>query len=388
MFILKLVRVFFGYVVFEAVGGFPERFLNLCANAKIPLWDAQFHGDTMEAKTTVEGYKRIRKSAHAAGVHLHIREKCGVPFFFSQNKKRKGLFIGIVIFLAVLFVLSSMVWSVRVVGNETIPEEEILAVAEDLGIYVGARKKSLHASELADSITEKIEALSWAAVNIDFSRVVIEVREATPKPDISDVKTPSNIIAAEDGILTRLDVYSGTPAQLEGSAILKGDLLISGVMENKDNSERLKSADGHAYARVERPFCFTGTETEVAVCKAVHSRKILYFFGLRIPLGKPLGEKAFAVMHAPENKDTVLPLGLITEHAADYAVQEEEIKTETALHLSAMRFFKFQKNTLEESKILEETVQFPQEQNGQRIEGLFICEKDIGKKQQIFVEKN
>lgn len=388
MFILKFMRVLFGYVVFEAVGGFPERFLNLCAQAGIPLWDACFHGDTMEAKTTLEGYKHIRKSAHASGVHLHIRQKCGMPFFFSQNKKRKGLVIGIVLFLFLLSFLSSMVWSVRVVGNENVSEEEILTVVNELGIHVGTRKSKIHASEIAEEITEKIETLSWAAVNVDFSRVIIEVREATPKPEMSDMKTPSNIIAAEDGVLTRLDVYSGTPMQLEGSAILKGDLLISGIMENKDNSERLKGASGHAYARVERPFSFTGKETEVAVCQAEHSRKLLYFFGMKFPLGKPLGESAFSVLHLLQNSNTVLPLGFITEHSAEYAVKEEPLEPQIYNMLSAMRFFKFQKKILTEGKILEETVHISKDKNGQTIEGMFICEKDIGKKQEIFVEKN
>ena len=46
MFLIDLFRFLAGYVLFCAVGGFPERFINLCTAGKIPVWDICPKGDT------------------------------------------------------------------------------------------------------------------------------------------------------------------------------------------------------------------------------------------------------------------------------------------------------------------------------------------------------
>ena len=90
-----------------------------------------------------------------------------------------------------------------------------------------------------------------AAVNIDGSKAVIEVRESVPVPEIADTSTPCNIVAAEDGIITKIQLFRGQEEIKTGSAVLKGDLLISGVKTNLDKSETLVCADGKIFAKTE-----------------------------------------------------------------------------------------------------------------------------------------
>lgn len=389
MFILRFMRILLGYVVFEGSGGFPERFLNLCALEHIPLWDVQFHGDKIEGKTTVKGYLGIRKAVHRAGLSVHILDKRGLPFLTHQNRKRFGLLLGAVLSMLLLCFLSSMIWSVRVEGNENIPEETILEVAEELGIKVGARKSTIKASQKAEELMEHFDELSFAAVNLDFSKAIIEVRERTQKPEILDTVTPSNIVAAENGILLRLDVYSGTPCIPEGSAVLKGDLLISGVIENKDSSERLKGAGGHAYARIERPFTITADAEKLYACTEVTLRRSLLFFGLHLPLGKSVGESPYKTERYLQNKNTVLPIGIQEEHHTDFSSAYTFANAATAKRYAAAQYADFYKTTAESTeKVLSENIEFIESDSAPKITGVLICEKDIGKKQEIFVEKN
>ena len=74
MFLIKLLRFLFGYVRFESGGGFPERFLNLCAQAHFPLWEVTSRGGTMKAFTTLKSYKKFRPYARKAGVRLRERK--------------------------------------------------------------------------------------------------------------------------------------------------------------------------------------------------------------------------------------------------------------------------------------------------------------------------
>ena len=388
MFILQTLRWMCGFVVFELQGGFPERFLNLCAKQKIPIWDVTYVNGKAVGKTTIQGYKRIRDIVRRSGVHMHIVKKTGAPFFFKTNHRRIGLFAGIFVFFMTLWLLSSMVWSVQVVGNDKIPATDILQYAAEQGLKVGARTHRLHPAELAESLTTQFDTLAWAAVNIQFSNVQIEVREQTPKPPMTDVETPANLVAAERGVLTRLDVFAGTAAQKEGSAVCKGDLLISGVMENLDKSERLKSADGHAYALVERPFSFSSETLDVYTCKTEPQRRSLLFFGCTLPLSKRPPHPTFTLERYAKRGNVILPIGIREEHGRSFQKLEKPLPPKTAKRLCMMQLFRFRLQIAKEGKLVEETIQKNVENQGFSVHGMCICEKDIAKKQIIFVEKN
>lgn len=387
MLIVKLIRFFLGYVVFTGAGGFPERFINLCVKYKIPLWDLKNHGEYFEGKTTIRGYKHIRPAAFRAGVSLKIREKCGLPFLTAKNKKRMGLLIGFAVCAACIGILSAHIWTVEVAGNVNIPSETVLETAERLGITVGARRKSLDAKALADELLYEIDGLSFAAVNIDACKVVIEVRESVAQPEILDTETPSNIIADEAGILTKVEVYSGTAVLPVGSAVLQGDLLISGVVENLDKSETLKGAQGNVYARVERKMDFSCENKTFFGCSAARERYILEIFGLHIPLGRPLAGSAYAVRQYLSDGKTQLPIGMTREYGAAFEAEMMLSEPADRARYAAKQLACAYKSLWSDSVILSENVVFDFENPEPFIHGTVTCEKEIGINQEIFVEK-
>lgn len=387
MLIVKLLRSLMGYVIFTGRGGFPERFLNLCVKYHIPLWDLQNQGDFFTGKTTVRAYKRIRPAAHRSGVRVQIAEKRGFPFFSARNKKRVGLLCGVAVSALLIAVLSGHIWTIDVTGNSEIPTETVLETARALGLSVGVRRSRIDGEVLADGLLENLDTLSWAAVNIDNCKAVIEVREAIEQPEILDTVTPSNIIAAEDGILTKIEVFSGTAALPVGSAVLKGDLLISGVVQNLDNSETLKGAQGKVYARVERNLLFTSPTEPFLRCSGVQERKTLYFFGLKIPLAPSVGENAYRTAAYLSNGETALPVGILYDRAMTFAAEFTLSDGADAARYAAKNFAAAYKAIWQESVILEETVTFAREANTATVRAAVTCEKEIGINQEIFVEK-
>lgn len=387
MLIIRLIRSLLGYVVFTGTGGFPERFINLCVKYRVPLWDLKNHGERFSGKTTIHGYKEIRPAAHRSGVRLHIQEKRGLPFLTAKNKKRVGLLIGLMVAVLLVGVLSSMIWTVSVEGNDQIPEEQILAVAEDLGVKMGVRRKKLDAQSIADALLREIDGLSWAALNIDASKAVIEVRESIPKPEISDTQTPANIIAAEDGILTKIEVYSGTAALPVDSAVLKGDLLISGVVKNLDNSETLKGAQGNVYAKVRRDMLFACPETPFLACSSVNERKVLYIFGLKIPCGRRTGESVYTVKSYLSNGGNPLPVGVFRERSEVYDSPYTLETPADRARYAVKKYVTAYKALWQESVILETNVTFDLTSDRPSVSGTIQCEKEIGVNQEIFVEK-
>ena len=387
MFIVVLVRWLLGYVSFAGEGGFPERFINLCVKAHIPLWDLSRADEQLTGKTTIRGYKHIRPIVHLSGVRVHITGKRGLPFWSARHRRRAGLIAGLLAAAVVIACLSVRIWTVSVTGNAEIPAETILAAAEELGVRVGAKRSDLDTAALAEALLDNVDGLSWAAVNIDNCRAVIEVRESTPAPEILDTQTPSNIIAGADGVLTKIEVYSGTAAAEPGSGVVQGDLLISGVVENADGSQTLHGAQGNVYAEVTENMSFSCPDAPFLRLSASATRYSLFFFGLRIPLGFSPGEQDYTVERYLSNDELALPVGILRERAEVYnTAYTLENKTDRA-RFAAARFAARFAELWTDSVILHTALTFDFEAEDPYISGTVLCEKEIGINQQIFVEK-
>ena len=389
MFIVVLVRWLLGYVSFAGEGGFPERFLNLCVQARIPLWDLRRSKTRLEGCTSVRGYLRIRPVARRSGVRVRLKSRRGLPVWLKAHRSRAGLAAGLAAAVLVIACLSTRVWTIGVTGNVQIPQEAILEAAEELGVRVGARRSALDAPALAEALLDRLPALSWAAVNLDACRAVIEVREGTPAPEIVDTQTPRNIIAAEDGVLTKVEVFSGTAGEgiAPGSAVAKGDLLIAGVTEHADGTQTLCAARGNAYAELARTLDFSFPDTPFLRLGAAAVRYRLFFFGLNVPLGPSPGENAFTVERYLANGEVTLPVGLWRERAEAYSVPYTPQDRATRARYVASQYAAAYAALWAEGVLLESDAAFRLEQETPEIRGTVRYEKEIGCAQQIFVEK-
>lgn len=279
-----------------------------------------------------------------------------------------------------------MIWTVSVSGNENISDEQILSVFSSLGVKPGAKRRDINAKEISDEALKIFDGdLSFAVVNLNGSNASVEVRESVPAPKIEDNETPCNIVASEDGVVTKVQLYSGQEEIKAGSAVLKGNLLISGVKTNQDKTESLVHAAGNVYAEVEKNISSDFENSEFCAPSREKIRYALYFFNVKIPLGgvPDYGEK-YAVSFLASTDKTVLPMGIIrvcaTEYNRDFLLEDESCRE----LLSAKKYTDLCRSELKNCKIISSDIQ----KNGSRLSGAYKCEKQIGVESEIFVEKN
>lgn len=314
MFLLRFFRFLTGYVVFTATGGFPERFINLCSMNNINLWDTKTSDGILTSKTTIGCYKKIRKCAKKSGMKLKAQEKHGFPFIIKPYVQRKGLFAGAIISVILIFVLSSCIWTVSIDGNEKLTDRQIENIIELYGIKIGSFKKNIDIRAVREDIKTKFDTISWFTVNIDGTSLSVKVLESTGNNKILDLTTPCNIISSTDGELVRLEVYTGEPALTIGNAVTKGDLLISGVVENSDGSSDFVHARGNAVVRTKKEI---NSHIPYSLkCKKISQIKKIYTlsaFSLNIPLGKTEKNTTDRTEKNMLNYNNLsLPLGIIT----------------------------------------------------------------------------
>lgn len=392
MILVRLFRFLRGYVEFEVWGGFSERFLNLCARAGIDLWGVRNKGDRLIARVDVRSYRRLHRPAHRSGMRLHARYKRGLPFLSVRYRRRAGVLIGLLAAVLLVSGLTPFLWTVQVEGASPQNELKILQVFEELGVHSGVRASGINVDSVVLQAYSRLPELSWMALNLNGCNAVIEVRENVPVPELSDDETPGNVIAQRDGQIIRIQPYAGTPQADPGSAVVKGDLLISGAVERKDGGVTFVHAQGDAYARTKRtievfvPFRAAGTVQE-----RVGSRYRIGAFFLNIPIGRSRQGEGIT----GEVKRTQLVLGGVRlpifverttyyrTHEADFTYVEEE-----ALMLAVELFSEEYGRLAQEAQITGGTPEVTVTQEGCKIVATFSCEENIAQEAPIEMESS
>ncbi len=279
---LFLYRFFCGVLDIEFSGIYPEKILNLCAKNKISIWSAKFKNGKICCKITVRDFLKLPNILKNSGIRTHIKKKNGFPFFFKKYEKRFGVFSGLLIFFAFLYIMSGYVWVIDVVGNTRTETKDILKVCEEIGIKPGTKIKSISQKNAAQQMLLKLDTLAWGSINIEGCYLTVNVTEIKEKEDNS---TPSNLLACADGIITHIDLKSGNCLVKVGDIVKKGDLLVSGIIEREDETRFVRStgtitAKTETLITLEEPLKYTASYPTGKTKK----KSVMEFFGINIPL--------------------------------------------------------------------------------------------------------
>ncbi len=388
--IIKLLRLILGYVEFQASGGFPERFLNLCNINGITLWNVQNDGVKVKACTPVKAYKNIRKSAHKSGMKLKILRKRGLPFFVKYNKARVGVLIGVVISIAFLFLSSCVLWDVEVTGNNKMKSEELLESLSTYNVKVGTFKSKIDTKSVEGKLLKEYPELSWASVNIFGMKAVLEVKENTEKPQIIDENIPMNMVAKKDGRIISINGYSGTNVVKENDYVISGDLLISGIKTNQDGSENLVRAKGKVFAETTTKLSeevMNSKETQVLTETDIRYK--IYLLGFEIPVGaKCKDEKLYSGEKLLKGNSTMLPLGVTWDVSYKMNYETIELTENQAELLSLLKIVKKKRYefSADDCEILKNNYVKRATEMGILIENKVVAKENIALEKELFVE--
>ena len=387
--IINFLRLIFGFVEFEAKGGFPERFLNLCTVNGITLWQVQNDGVKVKACTPIKAYKNIKKSARNSGMKIKIIRKRGLPFFIKNNRARVGVLVGLLFVICSLALSTCMLWNIEVTGNTKIKSEVLMESLNNNGVRIGVFKSKLDTIAIENKLLDEYKDLSWVSINIFGTKAVLEVKENSEKPEMADDITPMNIVAKKDGQIVLVEGHKGANAVKEGDVVLKGDLLISGVTINADGSEKTIHATGKVFAKtLTNVYGECEAEKKENVLKSSGNKYYLYALGGEIPLFfKCKGEKLYKGEDLLKSTSGELPFGVKWECIGEF--RESEINfTENQSGLLAL--FNCVKEKREKFKGECEILQISYTKNfldnKTQIKCKVSAKEDIAEQKEIFVE--
>lgn len=326
--LLDLLRMVRGSVEFSVSGKYPERFINITSRHRVRLWNVHRSEGRFTACMYRSDYRKIRPLARGAGVRLKVIGKNGVPKMLYRYRDRVGVLIGVCAFVLSIFVMSLFVWSIDITGLETLSRSQMNDVLREHGLYVGAFKPSLDVQRLSRDVMIERHEIGWMAVNMTGSFASVEIKEEAVPPEVDDVYSPCNVKARSDGVIVRIEAAEGETAVMEGSGVVEGQILVSGVRTDEQGTHRLVHADARVMARTTRQASFSMSEQMKLLRPNGESteRRMLDFLGLRLPYRVGSVDSPHAVSNtdteAPAPLGITLPLSVVTDHV--HALSEEE----------------------------------------------------------------
>ncbi|MDE7436265.1 MAG: sporulation protein YqfD [Lachnospiraceae bacterium] len=273
---LSLLKFLGGYLLVELTGYAPERFLNLCSNHDILIWDLSKAEDGYRFRVSVRAFYSLKPYLTKTGTRIRIVERSGLPFWMHRYRKRKFFFAGAFLAVALLFFLSCFIWNVDIAGNSAVTDDMILAFLEEEACGSGQWKSRIDCEQLESDLRKEFPNIIWASVRISGTKMTIDIKEnliPNRQEEPAEVTyTASDLIADKSGVVDTIVTRSGTPLVKEGDTVEAGTVLVSGRIDISNDSGdvigyQYCNADADIMLRTDYAY-----EDEIAIEHQVQSR--------------------------------------------------------------------------------------------------------------------
>ncbi|MCM1047549.1 MAG: sporulation protein YqfD [Clostridiales bacterium] len=342
---LQWIQYIKGYVSIKVWGYSTERFLNLCGNHDILIWDIENHGDYYTMKVSVKGFFALKTLLRKTGTRAAVLKKYGLPFFAPKIKKRKIFVLGMLACLIFWLFTTRFIWDIKIEGNYTITDDMLLDYLETQGVHTAMKKSKLQIEELEMQLREHYDVITWTSLKLEGTSLIIKLREnetanydyfgqSTQNAGIQadDGEACRDIVAAIDGVIVYMITRKGVPQAAVGDTVVKGQVLVCGAVPIYNEDTTIKGyqyydSDADILIAYEKAF---SVEKKTAYVEKEYSgeEKKLLLFGFRDrEWNLSLGRIKFASYDVAGEKKQVklldhlfLPIFYGTKYAKEYAL--------------------------------------------------------------------
>ena len=196
-------------------------------------------------------YRSLVKMAQQYGADIQIVDEWDFIKYCTVILRRPILIIGLFLWIWLVSYLPTRILFVTVCGNKTVPEQLIVEVAKEYGVYFGAVREDLRNEKIKNALLSKIPQLEWVGVNTYGCVAEIAVRERIGYEGTETDTGISSLVATHDGIISNVIVLRGSALCTVGQAVSKGQTLISGFTDC-GLTIRAERAAGSVYAYTNR----------------------------------------------------------------------------------------------------------------------------------------
>lgn len=382
-----------GCVKINASGRNLYSFINLIHSERIYCFGQYCRKDVFYAEIYRHDLKRIIALAEDCGVDLKYCELETLSSKLLRYRRRFGIVVGVVIAAAASLYFSGIVLTIEIQGNSSVSDSVILAALDELDIRQGSFLRDINFHYCEDELRLMVDGISWAAIRHTGNRVVVEVTEIVPKPEMLTERMPCNVVAGKTAQITGTIVRDGMLMRIVGDYVRAGDLLISGVVEDTTGHVTKHHAMGDITGIYEETAVFTAEcETEQFAPTGVTSdERYLRLFNLNIPLFIGRNDYESFLSEQTERQLTLfgknLPIWIIKDSVSE---TKRSVITHTDEELDMLlmdKIYLYEKNFIDnEVEILSREIKSEKKENSLTYTVTYTLEGEIGVQKEIFIK--
>lgn len=246
---MKLSDKLRGRVRAEIRAAFPEALLNNCAAYGVAVRNVlRKDACTLRLDVYEKDWETVRELASSLQAEATLLEREGGIRDRKQLRRRAVLLISLLCMGAMLLWSELHIWEIEVRGCETLTRGQVLRALEDSGVSAGTYWPALSADAVRSRMLLRLPRLAWMTVNVSGSRAVVWIVERSEKPEIYAESEAADVVAARPGILRDLTVLNGHPLVGRGSAVLRGETLVTGSLDSLSHPTRYVRAEARVLA--------------------------------------------------------------------------------------------------------------------------------------------
>ena len=225
------------------------RFLKTLIELQIPFEKKKEGISFIIIEVSEEDYERIEKIKST--YNITIIKRTGILYFLHLLKTKKAFICAVIFGFFTLIFLSRMTFSIQIIETDSDIKKMILEDLEQFGIKkyhfkVNYEEKKKIRSKILEKEQDYLEWLEIEEVGTSYQIKLIK----RLKEEEQEIQEDRHIIAKKKGIVTRIEAEKGEVVVQKNQTVEEGEVLISGLIKNKETIVSKVPATGHVFAEV------------------------------------------------------------------------------------------------------------------------------------------
>lgn len=230
----------FGTVNVKIEGRGTERFLNDCIREDIAIWNVRrSQNGGMSFFIRLQDVHALRKVVRKNECKCSFGNRLGFPFLAKKSWRNSGFVMGLLAFLVVIFVLSNMIWGIKIEGASPETEHLIKKELSRIGVKTGQLQFFVeNPDDIQKSLTDSIQQITWVGVELTGTTYHLKVVEKN-QPEEVEFVNPQHIVAEKKAVIAKMFVEQGQPLTTLHEHVNKGQILVSGLIGKEDKQKKV-----------------------------------------------------------------------------------------------------------------------------------------------------
>ncbi len=170
------------------------------------------------------------KNLLSGRIEFTYSEPLGLCGRLKIIKYKGALISSLIISIALVILLSRLVWDIRVEGNEALTDSQVVLGLSECGFELGDFWCAKSLSEIESAFLDSCEEASWININRRGCVAYVKILEREENGDtVEESSKPCNIVAAADCVIEEITVKRGIAIVKAGDTVRKGDILVIGA---------------------------------------------------------------------------------------------------------------------------------------------------------------